>query len=130
MSDTPWPHFSRKELECPCHCGQMEMDIEFMERLEALRTAFRKPIRVTSGFRCPTYNAQISSTGFCGPHVTGMAVDVAVSGQEAHELLAFAVHHGFKGFGINQKGPYHKRFLHLDFIENGPGRPRPRIWSY
>ncbi len=75
MSDTPWPHFSRKELECHCGCGQMEMDHELLDRLESLRTAFGKPMRVTSGFRCPTYNAQISGTGFTGPHTTGMAVD-------------------------------------------------------
>lgn len=130
MTDTPWPHFSRKELECHCGCGQMEIDPAFMQSLESLRTAFGKPMRITSGFRCSTYNAQISTTGFIGPHVTGKAVDVGISGQDAHTLLAFAIHHNFQGLGISQRGPHNKRFLHLDLIENSPGRPRPRIWSY
>ena len=130
MNDTLWPHFSRKELECHCGCGQAEMDYEFLDRLESLRTAFGKPMLVTSGFRCPTYNAQVSGTGFTGPHVTGKAVDIAISGEDAHTLLAFAVHHQFQGLGISQKGPHNKRFIHLDLIENGPGRPRPRVWSY
>jgi len=130
MSDTQWRHFTRKELECHCGCGRMEMDFEFMQRLESLRNIYGKPINVTSGFRCPNYNAQLSTTGFSGPHTTGKAVDVAVFGEDAHQLMAFAVHHNFAGFGIGQKGPLGKRFLHLDVLQNGPGRPRPRVWSY
>ena len=130
MSDTPWPHFSRNELECHCRCGQMEMDHEFLNRLESLRIAFGKPMPISSGFRCPTYNAQVSGTGFTGPHITGKAVDVAISGEEAFELLALALAHGFTGIGLKQNGPHNKRFIHLDLIENSPGRPRPRIWTY
>ena len=130
MSDTQWPHFSQSELSCHCPCGQMEMDPDFMERLELLRVAFDKPMKVTSAFRCPNHNAQVSKTGFTGPHVTGKSVDIAVSGQDAFDLLALAFLHHFTGLGISQKGPHNKRFIHLDTIENGPGRPRPTVWSY
>jgi zinc D-Ala-D-Ala carboxypeptidase len=130
MSNTKWPHFSRKELTCQCGCDHMEMDPEFMDRLESLRTIFDRPMRITSAFRCPNHNAQVSSTGFTGPHTTGKSVDVAVSGQQAHDLLALAIHHNFTGLGISQRGPHNKRFIHLDTITQGPGRPRPRVWSY
>ena len=108
----------------------MDMDADFMERLEQLRVAFDKPMTVTSAFRCPNHNAQVSSTGLTGPHVTGKSVDIAVSGHDAFDLLALAFLHNFTGLGISQRGPHNKRFIHLDTIENGPGRPRPTIWSY
>jgi zinc D-Ala-D-Ala carboxypeptidase len=130
MSNTPWPHFSENELACHCNCGQMEMDAEFMERLEKLRIEFDMPMKVTSAFRCPNHNAQVSKTGFTGPHTTGKSIDIAISGQNAFDLVALAILHNFTGLGISQRGPHNKRFIHLDTIENGPGRPRPTIWSY
>lgn len=130
MSNTPWPHFSLQELECHCFCGQMHMDQEFMNRLEKLRAAFGKPMRLTSAYRCPAHNAEVSSTGYSGPHTTGLAVDVAVSGADAHELLTLALQHGFTGIGVAQRGPHNKRFIHIDAITPGPGRPRPGVWSY
>ena len=130
MSDTPWPHFSRAELSCHCPCGEMDMDSEFMDRLEELRVAFGKPMRITSAYRCPNYNAQASSTGFIGPHTTGLAADVAVSGQDAHDLLALVMQHGYTGVGISQRGTHNKRFIHIDDIDIGSGKTRPTVWSY
>ncbi len=128
-STTPWPFFSRAELACSC-CGRMEMDQNFMERLSALRVAFGKPLRITSGYRCPTHNAQASSTGYVGPHVHGQAVDIALSGADVHEVLTLALQRGFTGIGLKQSGPHPGRFLHLDNLTNAPGRPRPTIWTY
>ncbi len=108
----------------------MEMDEEFLERLEQLRVVFGRSMPVTSAFRCPNHNAQVSKTGFTGPHTTGKSIDIAVSGQDAFDLLALAFLHNFTGLGISQRGPHSKRFIHLDNIGDGPGRPRPTIWSY
>ena len=106
------------------------MDPDFMERLEQLRVAFDKPMKVTSAFRCPNHNAQVSKTGFTGPHTTGKSIDIAISGQNAFDLVALAILHNFTGLGISQRGPHNKRFIHLDTIIQSPGRPRPRVWSY
>jgi len=127
---TPWPHFSAAELTCHCGCGRMEMDADFMSLLEMLRTAYGKPMTVTSGFRCPMHNLQASGTGLSGPHVTGKAVDLHVAGEDAFRLLAMAVSFGFTGIGVSQREPHNARFLHLDTIEKGPGRPRSTLWSY
>lgn len=127
---TKWPHFSEAELACHCGCGRQEMDTNFLTNLETLRTAFDKPMPVTSGFRCPNYNMQASHTGPCGPHTTGLAVDIQISGADAHRLLTLALQHGFTGVGLKQVGPHRSRFVHLDAIEPGPGRPRPTIWTY
>ena len=128
--NTPWPHFSQTELTCHCGCGRQEMDAQFMEKLEGLRVAYGRPMTLTSAFRCPMHNSQASDTGLSGPHTTGKAVDVQVSGSDAHRLLTLALAQGFTGIGISQQGTLSARFLHLDTIEPGPGRPRPTLWTY
>ncbi len=123
-------HFSKGELQCRCGCGQALMDWNFMVRLEELRKRFNKPMHVTSAYRCPEHNAAVSATGAAGPHTTGKAVDIAVKGEDAFRLLALALAIGFIGVGIKQKGPHSGRFIHLDTLPAGPGRPRPWVWSY
>ncbi len=98
-----------------------------MARLERLRQAFGKPMRLSSAYRCPDYNARVSHTGLTGPHTTGRAVDVLISGEEAYRLVQLALEYGFTGIGIAQRGPYERRFIHLDDLE---GDLRPRVWSY
>ena len=120
------PHFSKQELQCPC-CGQSKMDLDFIDKLEQLRAAFNAPMRLSSAYRCPAHNEQVSHTGKRGPHTTGKAVDVLVSGQNAHRLLTLALELGFTGIGISQKGEHGKRFVHLDMLE---GQTRPWVWSY
>jgi len=119
-------HFSYEELRCPC-CGRCPMDMDYMEELEELRAAYGKPMVVSSGYRCPDHNDKVSSTGRNGPHTTGCAVDVLVSGHDAHLLTGLAFAHGFTGVGVSQKGEHGKRFIHLDRLHNAN---RPWIWSY
>ena len=125
-----WPHFSQRELNCRCGCGRAEMSPAFMVRLEQLRVTHNKPMVVTSAFRCQAHNANISSTGPFGPHPSGMAVDIQVSGHDAYELLHAAIGHGFSGIGLMQHGPHANRFIHLDLMERALGCPKPWIWTY
>ena len=127
---SPWPHFSHKELECHCGCSQMHMDPDFMLKIEELRHSFGKPMRVSSAYRCANHNERISKTGRNGPHTTGQAIDILVSGGDAYELLHYAIGYGFAGIGLRQSGPHANRFIHLDRLESLPSRPRPRVWSY
>jgi hypothetical protein len=55
-------------------------------------------------------------------HSTGLACDVGVQGADAHEILRLAMHLGFTGIGVQQKGA--GRFIHLDL------RQAPTVWSY
>ena len=129
-NNTPWPHFSETELTCHCGCNRQEMVPVFMEKLETLRVAYGKPLPINSGFRCPMHNAQASQTGLSGPHTTGKAVDIQISGEDVYHLLGLAIKLGFTGIGLSQRGAHSSRFLHLDSIEPGPGRPRPFVWTY
>jgi len=96
----------------------------FLDWLDSVREAYGKPMKVTSGYRCPTHNAAVSSTGLTGPHTTGKAIDIAVDRAEAMALIKIAMEKGVRGLGVNQKG--NARFIHLDMIEDG----RPTVWSY
>ena len=122
-------HFSKKELQCRCGCGQLDMEPGFLERLESLRVGFDKPMVVNSGYRCRSHNAAASNTGRFGPHTTGMAVDIAVCGEDAYDLVSLAMTMGFSGIGVSQRGPWGKRFIHIDDLPV-INRSRPRIWSY
>lgn len=126
-------HFDPKEFACRCDtCGSdgHEMDMNFVYALDQLRERSGRPMRITSGYRCPAYNASISTTGHDGPHTTGRAADVGVSGEPAFNLVQQCSLGGWmRGIGINQKGPHDKRFIHLDDLE-GPDHPRPRVWTY
>ncbi len=122
-----WPHFAEAEMRCK-GSGRCAMDPTFMDRLEALRVAFGRPMPVTSGYRAPEHNAKVSATGRDGPHTTGRAVDVAVAGAEALTLVGLAIARGFTGIGVAQKGA--ARFIHLDDLSPGGRHPRPALWSY
>ena len=112
------------------------MDEEFMELLQQVRNNFGKPMVVTSGYRHPDYNEElqkrgITKTGRTGPHTTGKAVDILITGREAIRLFAIAQNLGMTGIGLNQRGPHEKRFIHMDSLPNIPGRqPRPHCWTY
>lgn len=129
MKGKSYPFFPAKELKCKCAlCGAHQMPEDFMEALVALRIDVDFPMPLSSAWRCPSHNNRVSSTGFTGPHTKG-AVDVRVYGEEAVILIERAIHHGFTGIGVSQKGPKGHRFIHLDrLIETFA--PRPWIWSY
>jgi ribosomal protein L37AE/L43A len=55
MSKKVSPHFSVKEMSCPC-CNVMGMDDDVIQTIEAVRVEYGKPIRLTSSFRCEKYN--------------------------------------------------------------------------
>ena len=116
------PHFSDAELACKCGCGMLP-NLYFMEKVEGLRHIYNRPMPVTSAARCPTHNAKVSSTGRNGPHTTGRAIDIAVRGADALDLVRVALSlGGFTGVGVSQKGS--ARFIHFDDL------PRKAIWSY
>ena len=127
-------HFSESELQCKCgNCEFPGMDANFMDLLEAVRTDpdWNRSMKVSSAYRCPEHNSAVSSTGMTGPHTSGKAIDIQVSGADAHLLLGVAMGYDFSGIGIAQKGPHGSRFIHLDTLvaEETKG-PRPWIWSY
>ena len=122
-----WPNFSPAEMQCKCGCGALP-DASFMDNLQAIRADVGFALTVTSGARCQDHNIRVSATGRTGPHTTGLAADIGVSGHMAHALIAAAVERGMTGIGVSQRGPHRTRFIHLDMIEES--HKRPWVWSY
>lgn len=124
-----WPNFTPEELACKGD-NSLKLDEGFMDRLQKLRETLGFPLSVSSGYRSPEYNAKVSDTGESGPHTTGHAVDLLISGERAFKVMRSATQLGFTGIGISQKGPHDKRFLHLDDLAHDGQIPRPTVWSY
>jgi zinc D-Ala-D-Ala carboxypeptidase len=122
-----WRYFEIDEFACH-HCHQNLIDHVFVDELDELRHRLGFSLVVTSGYRCPEHNAQISKTGRTGPHTTGRAADLRVDRGRAYQLLKMALLLGFTGIGVHQKGA--GRFIHLDNLPNGEGQPRPTVFSY
>ena len=118
-----YPNFKAEEFNCS-HCGENKMTPEFMGKLQSLRNAYGKPMRVTSGYRCPKHPIEAKKAA-PGAHASGCACDIGVEGADAHRLLKFAMILGFTGIGVQQKGT--GRFIHLDTLTTGV---RPTVWSY
>lgn len=120
-----YPSFSEDEFRCR-HTRRCAMHPEFMARLQRLREAYGKPMKITSGFRDRTHPAEARKTT-TGAHVLGRACDVAAAGPDAIRLIVLAAEFGFTGIGVQQKGE--GRFIHLDDVP-GTQLPRPALWSY
>jgi len=129
MDWSDYPNFSEEEFKCS-HCGACEMDADALSKLQLLRISYNKPMRITSGYRCPEHPIEAARTarGGVGAHTTGKAFDIAVDRGDAHKLLKLAMSFNFSGIGVQQKGD--GRFIHLDTVKNHDKIPRPTIWSY
>jgi uncharacterized protein YcbK (DUF882 family) len=123
MDWSKYPNFKADEFSCK-HCGQNKMQPEFMDKLQELRNLYGKPMKITSGYRCPKHPIEAAKKA-SGAHSTGLAADIGVDGSEAHKILSLALQLGFTGIGVQQKGA--GRFIHVDTVKSPP---RPNVWSY
>jgi uncharacterized protein YcbK (DUF882 family) len=87
--------------------------------LQELRSAYGKPMKITSGYRCPDHEIEKRKPNGPGTHCEPGAIDVAVSGEDAWNLIDIASSHRWGGIGVNTPS-----FIHLD------RRSDPTIWKY
>lgn len=71
-------NFSRHEFACRC-CGLDTVSPALIERLEAIRAFFDRPITITSGVRCEAHNAAVGGSAK-SQHLLGKAADIRVVG--------------------------------------------------
>lgn len=126
---SPWPYFSYDELYCKCGsctlASAKKMCPTFMEHLITLRQRCGFAFLISSAYRCEIHPAEIHKEKG-GSHTTGKAIDIRCAHSEALKILEAAQKMGvFTGIGIQQKGNYTTRFVHLD-----SARPSPKLWSY
>lgn len=77
-------HFKKTEFKCGCrgkYCSGYPATVssKLLKILEGLRSFYGKPITVTSGIRCNTYNRQVGGVSN-SPHKYGKAADIYIPG--------------------------------------------------
>jgi hypothetical protein len=84
-------HFGRAEFACKCgKCGgfPVEPQEKLIRAADKTRDHFGKPMRVTSGVRCATHNANVGGVSN-SRHLSGKAMDFGVEGFSAVMVLAY-----------------------------------------
>jgi zinc D-Ala-D-Ala carboxypeptidase len=109
-----WRHFIPKEIACK-GTGKLSVNTGLLDKLDLLRSRLGRPLRLSSVFRSPYWNAK------CGGaprsmHLFGLAADISIIGQDKTLIQRIAEDLGFAGFG------YYRTFLHVDL-------GRPRFWG-
>lgn len=117
-----YPNFTKAEFDCK-HTGENNMQHEFMEKLQAIRTEYGKSMKVTSGFRSVKHPIEAKKNHSNGEHTQGFCADIACENStDRFSLVQLALKHGITRIGIA------KTFLHLGI--GGVGLPNNVIWEY
>lgn len=112
-------NFRSEEFRCGCGCGLTYVTPRLVEFLQTLREIIDRPIRITSGIRCPKHNRAVGG-GRSSWHLVGRAADITVPGLTTEELLvAVKASRLFTGIGYYPK----RQFVHVDT------RNRPAYWE-
>jgi hypothetical protein len=119
VSNWPWQSFSPREIACK-GTGQLIVDVEAMDRLQALRDMLGKPLILTSAYRSPSHNKRVGGAKN-SYHMQGVAFDVRMENHDPHEFEEAARAVGFTGFGYYPKSG----FMHID---TGPSRSWGKQW--
>jgi uncharacterized protein YcbK (DUF882 family) len=102
------PYFNLSEFACPC-CKRVMLHPMLLNKLVEFRAIIKKPIYITSGYRCLEYNQKVGGIK-SSYHLLGLAADIKIEGVSALDLLEIAEMIDFSGIGLYEK----KNFLHLD----------------
>ncbi|MCW7079297.1 MAG: D-Ala-D-Ala carboxypeptidase family metallohydrolase [Canidatus Methanoxibalbensis ujae] len=112
--------FRPKEFKCPC-CGKLIIDPELVQLLDRIRYELGRPIRITSGYRCPSWNKKVGGKRNSA-HLKGKAVDIYYPNREyLYHLIGILIFFRIPRIGIA------RNFVHIDIDLT---KPHPRIWLY
>ena len=76
--------FAQKDYQC----DRVLIDSELVEVLENIRTHFKNPVIITSGYRTPEYNEKIGGVKN-SQHTKGMAADIKMKMVQAKEVQKY-----------------------------------------
>ena len=106
------PHFAMEEYRCDCggYCDgwPCAMEPELLDKIEALRCVFDRPVIITSGVRCEARNAEVGGVAWSF-HMRGCAADLYCPGVAVGELAAAT-----KDVGLNVLPYYAHGYIHVE----------------
>tara|TARA_R110000796_G_C14237738_1_gene396851 strand:- start:112 stop:423 length:312 start_codon:yes stop_codon:yes gene_type:complete len=98
----------------------INMDKQFLTKLESAREIAGIPFKITSGYRTADHNTKVGGVPNSS-HLIGVAADIAVqSGNERYIILNALIKAGFKRIGVA------KGFIHCDTDESKSNS----VWTY
>lgn len=108
LSDNFWAY----EWDCNCNnseCDRTIISEELVKKLQEHRDKWDRPVIITSGYRCPTYNKSKKVGGSKNSqHLYGKAADIFVYGLTPRQVHKDC--QDFAGLGLYEK----KGFCHVD----------------
>lgn len=117
VKPSEWPivHFEPREMASRLN-GSLLVDMDFMKWLDTVRREFGQPMVVSSGYRTPAHQEQLTGRK-TGAHVDGQAADILVPTAElAYRLVEVVMHHTVHGIGVDLRPsvPRGSHYVHLD----------------
>lgn len=127
-------YFNLNEFDSPDFPNSgVNMDKDFLERLEQAREIANTPFRITSGFRTQNYLQDLLDRGYKASknssHLVGKAADIAAVDSSARFIIVDALlKAGFNRIGIDGN----KNFIHVDSdgTDMGGTKTPNVIWTY
>ncbi len=108
-----WPNFSPAEFASRRE-GELKLNTEAMDTLQALRDRLGKPLIIRSAYRSPEHNKAVGGAP-ASKHMQGTAFDIAMANHDPVVFEAAARAVGFLGFGFYPRSG----LMHIDL---GPAR--------
>lgn len=108
-----WPSFSPREMASKRE-GELMIDADAMDKLQALRNALGAPMIINSAYRSDAHNKAVGGAK-ASQHLTGKAFDVSMTNHTPAAFIAAARRAGFTGIGTYPR----QNFVHID---TGPAR--------
>lgn len=101
-----WPNFKPTEFDCK-GTGTIALDFDFLDKLQALRSEWGKPLKIMSGYRSPEHNRNVGGASR-SKHMEGIAADIPMPRKDQTSFKRLAEKHGFNGIGT------YSTFIHID----------------
>ena len=106
-------YFSYDELKCRCGCGQIKINTEHVNNLNALRTLADSALISTSSYRCPAHNEKVGGAR-ASKHMDGIATDILTPTLEFQEELIRLARTLFGGVIAYHRKSDGARWIHVD----------------
>lgn len=115
-------NFNSKEFDSPdLPNSGINMNREFVKKLQRIRTLIGEPLHINSGYRTKMHNAKIGGI-YNSEHLNGKAADIFTRNSQIRFLIIkLALEIGFTRIGIGTN------FIHLDISSD---KPDDVIWLY
>jgi len=118
--ESKFKYISLSELKCKCGKCDLQIDLQFAEKLNIARSYSNAPYVIISGCRCSEHNAKEGGSE-TSSHLKCVAADIACSSDSLRiKIITGLVKAGFTRFGIS------KHFIHVDSDKSKPDC----VWIY